>query len=88
MPRTTGSDAESGLPEWNIAAATLLGAGIPVIKQVGGDVDSVKGRRATLGAIPWKFEHGEACPVRMIAIFDPTGNARIETGQQRRAQGL
>jgi phosphoenolpyruvate carboxykinase (ATP) len=30
--------------------------------------DLVKGRRATLAATPWKFEHGDACPVRLIAV--------------------
>ncbi len=84
----TGGDAKKDFPDLNIVARTLLGAGIPIVKQVGGDVESVKGRRATLGAIPWKFEHGEACPVRMIAIFDPTGNARIEPGSKDGRKGL
>jgi kynurenine formamidase len=76
----TGLDPKKEHGEWNVAHKILLGAGIPTIEQVGGDVDVAKGRRATLGAIPWKFEHGDASPVRMIAMFDPTGNARIEAG--------
>ena len=86
--KATGGDAKKDFPELNIAARTLTGAGMPIIKQVGGDVDSVKGRRATLAAIPWKFEHGEACPVRMVAIFDPTGNARVEPGSKAGRKGL
>ena len=84
----TGRDAKKDFPELNVAAQILTGAGIPIIKQVGGDVELAKGRKATLGAIPWKFEHGEACPVRMIAIFDPTGNARIEAGSKEGRTGL
>ncbi len=46
----------------------------------GGDVDLVKGKRVTVAATPWKFEHGGACPVRMIAMMDPSGNLRIDAG--------
>ncbi len=48
----TGRDAKQDYTELNIAARTLTGAGIPIIKQVGGDVDAVKGRRATLARSP------------------------------------
>ena len=75
-----GKNWKEEYDELNAAVKVLLGAGIPVIKQVGGDVNVCKGRKATLGAIPWRFAHGEASPVRMIAIFDPTGNAKIESG--------
>jgi thiol-disulfide isomerase/thioredoxin len=45
-----------------------------------GDVDLVKGKRATIAATPWKFEHGDACPVRMIAMLDPSGKLHVEAG--------
>ena len=77
----TGKDWKKEHGEWNVAHKTLLGAGIPTIEQVGGDVDSVKGKRATLAAVPWKFEHGDASQVRFIAIFDPSGKCRIEPGK-------
>ncbi|MGI5939850.1 MAG: cyclase family protein [Thermoleophilia bacterium] len=76
----TGLDPNKEHGELHVAHKTLLAAGIPTIEQVGGDADMVKGRRATLGAVPWKFNHGDACPVRLIAMFDPTGQARIEPG--------
>jgi kynurenine formamidase len=78
--KATGLDPKKEHPEWNIAGRTILGAGIPVIEQVGGDVDVVKGKRATLAATPWKFEHGDACQVRMVAMLDPSGELRIEAG--------
>ncbi len=78
--KATGLDPKKEHGEPYAAHKTLLAAGIPTIEQVGGDADVAKGRQATLGAIPWKFEHGEACPVRLVAIFDPTGRARIESG--------
>ena len=76
----TGKDPKQEFPEWNAAHRTLLAAGIPTIEQVGGDVDLLKGKRATIAATPWKFEHGDACPVRMIAMVDPSGDCRIAAG--------
>jgi kynurenine formamidase len=77
----TGKDYKEEHGEWNVAHKALLAAGIPTIEQVGGDVDQVKGTRATMAAIPWKFEHGDACQVRFVAMFDPSGKLRIESGE-------
>ena len=79
--RATGKDPKVEHGEWYVAHKTILGAGIPTIEQVGGDVDQVKGKRATMAAIPWKFEHGDACPVRFVAMFDPSGKVRIDSGK-------
>jgi len=35
----------------------------------------------TLAATPWKFEHGDACQVRFVAMCDPSGKCRIEQGK-------
>jgi kynurenine formamidase len=61
----------------------LLGAGIPTIEQVGGDVDVLLGQRATFAAIPWRFKHGDACPIRFVAMTDPSGRLRIDSGDYR-----
>jgi kynurenine formamidase len=76
----TGRDAKADFPEWFPAHKALAAAGIPTVEQVGGDVDLVKGKRATIAATPWKFEHGDACPVRMIAMLDPSGKLHVEAG--------
>ena len=76
----TGLDPKKEHPEWNIAHKILLGAGIPTIEQVGGDVDILAGKRATFAAAPWKFDHGDACPVRFVAMIDPSGKCRIDSG--------
>ena len=76
----TGLDPKIEHPEWNVAHKILLAAGIPTVEQVGGDVDVLKGKRATLVATPWKFEQGDACPVRMVALTDPSGTCRIDSG--------
>lgn len=76
----TGLDPKKEHPEWNIAQKTLLGAGIPTIVQVGGDVDTLAGKRATLAATPWKFKYGDACQVRFVGMLDPTGKCRIDAG--------
>lgn len=39
-------------------------------ENVGGDIDKVLNQRCVIGAFPWKFEGGEACPCRIIAFFD------------------
>jgi kynurenine formamidase len=78
--KATGLDWKVEHGEWNVAHKILLGAGIPTIEQVGGDVDIVKGKRMTFAATPWKFEHGDACQVRFVAMFDPSGKCRIEPG--------
>lgn len=37
-------------------------------------------RRVTFAAFPWRWKKGDGCIVRLVAIVDPTGNFRIETG--------
>jgi kynurenine formamidase len=77
----TGKDPKIEHGKWYIAQKTLSAAGIPTIEQVGGDVDAVTGKRATMVATPWKLEHGDACPVRFVAMFDPSGSLRIDAGK-------
>ncbi len=80
--KATGLDPRKEHPDWNIAHRTLLGADIPTIEQVGGDVDVLAGKRATFLATPWKFEYGDACPVRFIGMIDPAGKCRIDAGNK------
>ena len=80
--KATGLDPKKEHPDWNIAHRTLLGAGIPTIEQVGGDVDVLAGKRATFAATPWKFEYGDACPVRFVGMIDPAGKCRIDAGNK------
>ncbi|MBU2511528.1 cyclase family protein [bacterium] len=79
--QATGLDPKKEHPEWNVAHKTILAAGIPTVEQIGGDVDSMLGKRATFVATPWKFEHGDACPVRFVAMIDPSGKCRIDSGK-------
>jgi kynurenine formamidase len=79
--KATGKDPKKEHGEWNVAHKTLLGAGIPTIEQVGGDVDALLGKRATLAATPWKFKYGDACPVRFVGMIDPSGALKIDAGR-------
>ncbi len=79
--KATGKDPKKEHPDWNVAHKTLLSAGIPTVEQVGGDVDVLAGKRATFVATPWKFKYGDACPVRFVAMIDPSGNCRIDAGK-------
>ena len=80
--KATGLDPKQEHPEWNIAHKTIAAADILTIEQVGGDVDALVGTRATFVATPWKFQYGDACPVRFVGITDPTGSYRIPAGNQ------
>ncbi|MGN7871133.1 cyclase family protein [Paracoccus sp. 22332] len=77
----TGRDGKADHPEWNIAHRILLGAGIPTVENVGGEVDALLGQRACLHAAPWRWMEGDACVIRFVAITDPAGTARIESGK-------
>lgn len=79
--KATGREAKKDHPEWRIAHRTLLAAGIPTIEGVGGDVAEVLGKRCTLQGFPWNWAAGDACYVRMVAMFDPSGKLRLETGR-------
>ena len=50
-------------------------------ENVGGELDKVTGRRVTFAAFPWRWINGDGCIVRLVAIVDPTGDYRIETGR-------
>jgi kynurenine formamidase len=78
----TGLDPKVEHPIWNGAHKVLLKAGIPTVENVGGDVAEMVGKSALLHAMPWNWMEGDACPVRLVAICDPSGNYRIEPGTQ------
>jgi len=76
----TGREAVADFPEWNPAHKTLLAAGIPTVENVGADLAAVSGKRCTFQGFPWKWLEGDACVIRLVAIFDPGGNYRLEPG--------
>ncbi len=76
----TGRNALEDYPGFYPVAKALAAAGIPVVAQMSGDVDDITGKRATMIATPWKIHRGDACPVRFVAIFDPSGDVRIDRG--------
>jgi len=78
--KETGREALDDYPDWNPAHKCLLEAGIPTIENVGGDLDDVSAKRSTFHAYPWRWNVGDACVIRLMAINDPDGNYRIESG--------
>lgn len=46
-------------------------------ENVGGDIAKVLNQRCIIGAFPWKFQGGEACPCRILAFFD-VGDLNVE----------
>ena len=79
----TGGNAEKDFPDWNPAHRALLAAGIPTIENVGGDLDTVSGRRCTFHAMPWRWTAADACIIRLVAIVDPSGNYRLAAGDSQ-----
>lgn len=77
----TGRDVHKDFPYWEPCHKIMMGAGIPGIENIGGDVDLVTGKRCTFMAFPWRWPTGEGCPVRVIAVVDPDQQFRIETGR-------
>ncbi len=78
----TGKDPSLEFGEYFAAHKLLAAAGIPTVLQVGGDVDDLNGQTATFVAAPWKFRHGDACQIRFVAMQDPTGTCRIDSGRE------
>ena len=85
--KATGRDAIKDFPDWNVAHKVLLGAGIPTIENVGGDLDELSGKRCTFQGFPWKWHEGDACVIRLVAILDPKGSNRLESGRGEEAGG-
>ena len=81
----TGREAIRDFPEWNPAHRALLEAGIPTIENVGGDLDELAGKRCTFQGFPWKWHEGDACVIRLVAMLDPKGSVRLETGAGRKS---
>jgi kynurenine formamidase len=46
-------------------------------ENLGGDLPLVLGQRCIIGAFPWRYEGLEACPCRVLAIFD-AGDSAVE----------
>jgi kynurenine formamidase len=76
----TGREASDDFPEWEPCHRALLGNGIVGFENVGGQIDEVTGKRVTFAAFPWRWVNGDGCIVRLVAIVDPSGSYRIETG--------
>lgn len=73
----TGRDVMKDFPHWEPAHKIMMGAGIPGIENVGGELDLVTGRRCTFMCFPWRWHEGEGCVVRVIAVVDPEQKFRI-----------
>ena len=77
----TGHKVLEDFPEWEPCHRAILSKGIYGFENVGGDLDKVTGKRVTFAAFPWRWVGGDGCIVRLVAIVDPAGSYRIETGQ-------
>ena len=44
-------------------------------------VDKITGKRCTFMAFPLRWKGGDGSMIRLVAVLDPSGNYRIETGK-------
>jgi kynurenine formamidase len=79
----TGHKVIEDFPEWEPCHNAMLSNGICGFENVGGDIDKVTGKRVTFAAFPWRWKKGDGCIVRLVAILDPSGQYRIETGNEK-----
>ena len=77
-----GRDWKDDFPEWEPVHRILFKNGILGIENVGGDLDKVTGRRCTFAFFPWNWDRGDGCIIRLVAIIDPKGKYRIESGKR------
>ncbi len=77
----TGRDVLQDFPLWEPCHNAILSHGIYGFENVGGDIDKVTGKRVTFAAFPWRWVGGDGCIVRLVAIVDPSGEYRLETGK-------
>ena len=72
-----GRDILDDFPHWEPAHKIMMGAGIPGIENVGGELDLVTGKRCTFMAFPWRWPDGDGCVVRVMAVLDPQQTYRL-----------
>jgi len=63
------SHTDMGDNSW-ISHKILLNNNIPIIENIGGDVDKVKGQRVMITALPVKVAEGDGFPLRVIATVE------------------
>lgn len=76
----TGRKVIDDFPDWEPVHRKLFTNDILGIENVGGDIDKVTGKRCTFSFFPWRWTRGDGCIIRLVAMLDPTGAYRIESG--------
>ena len=76
-----GRDWKEDFPDWEPVHNMLFKAGILGIENVGGEIDTVTGRRCTFAYFPWKWDRGDGCIIRLVAMVDRGQQYRIENGE-------
>ena len=76
MEEKFGQPLEEILPEDEMLYAHRIFLGENnqlIVENLGGDLSTILGQRATFGAFPWKWNNGEASMCRVVAFLDEDG---------------
>ncbi len=76
MEQKFGKPINEVLPEEEMLYAHRVFLGSKnqcIVENLGGDISTVVGKRAKLGAFPWKWNNGEACICRVVAFLEDGG---------------
>ncbi len=68
--KETGRKVQEDFPYWEPCHKILLGNGIMVWENVGGNIDEVTGMRVTIAGWPLRWVEGDGSMVRLVAIVD------------------
>ena len=79
--QATGKSAAEKYPDYEPCHRIYMQSGVCTVENAGGDVDEVTGKRCFFMAFPWRWRGGDGCIVRVLAITDPDGDFRFESGK-------
>lgn len=79
--KATGLDPKKEHGKWNIVGKTLLGAGIPLIIQAGGDLDEISASGPPSWLLPGSSSTAMPGIVRFVAMVDPTAPVGLTPGK-------
>ena len=77
--KATGRDAIQDFPDWNVATRCCWSPASRPSRRRWRACGALR-QACTFQGFPWRWYEGDACVIRLVAILDPKGTNRIESG--------